>query len=169
MKCTKGTRACRSSTHDVYFHRRTQVLFWPWQSGRSSSCSWWWTTATAAEISAGISQPPKTYVKLNKSETTETCLLNLCIRQEKTTRAVNSAETSESERGDVQWNTSHRTDVFAQVQIPVAQYQTRLKYNNHNTKKGWTVDLKYTNNSSNRFQTNRDRRHERLWKLLTSN
>lgn len=83
MKCKKETKACGSSTHDDYFHRRTQVLFWPWQSGRSSSYSWWWTTATAAEISAGISQPLKTYVKLHKSETTETRLLNLCTRQKK--------------------------------------------------------------------------------------
>lgn len=83
IKCKKETRACGSSTHDDYFHRRTQVLFWPWQSGRSSSYSWWWTTATAAEISAGISQPLKTYVKLHKSETTETRLLNLCTRQKK--------------------------------------------------------------------------------------
>lgn len=82
MKCKKETRACGSSTHDDYFHRRTQVLFWPWQSGRSSSYSWWWTTATAAEISAGISQPLKTYVKLHKSETTETCLLNFMHKTE---------------------------------------------------------------------------------------
>lgn len=103
----------------------------------------------------------------NQKQQKRVCLIYAQDRR-KTTRAVNSAETSESERGELQRNTSHRTDGSAQVQIPVAQYQTRFKNNNHNTKKCWKLFLKYTNNSSNRFQTNQDRRHERLWKLLTS-
>lgn len=74
----------------------------------------------------------------NQKQQKRVCLIYAQDRR-KTTRAVNSAETSESERGELQRNTSHRTDGSAQVQIPVAQYQTRFKNNYHNTKKCWTL------------------------------
>lgn len=145
MKCKKETKACGSSTHDDYFHRRTQVLFWPWQSGRSSSYSWWWRQLLPLRLApASVNLWKPTWSCTNQKQQKRVCLIYAQDRR-KTTRAVNSAETSESERGELQRNTSHRTDGSAQVQIPVAQYQTRFKNNNHNTKKCWTLFLKYTN------------------------